>query len=254
MKPTNKFALIALACAAALGAPLASAAQCDISIKNDVHIGDSELEIEHQGEIAVVMDDDNHLYIHGDKIELDPDQEQAIADYREKINSYVPKAKQMAEESLKLAEDIMDDIAISLDMPGAFDEAKISVKEFFDGLQKKYSENGDWVLPSVDTDELQKSWQQDIDALMAVLNEEFFESAFNALSAKMDQEGSLNLSELADTMAELKANFDERLKAHEAEIERQSQELCDSVGDLAEEEKALHEKIPALKDYQVFTI
>ena len=55
-------------------------------------------------------------------------------------------------------------------------------------------------------------------------------------------------------MAELKLKVEERMKEHAQQMEEEGTEFCDSLDEMAEQEKELHEIIPNLKDYQVFTI
>ena len=74
------------------------------------------------------------------------------------------------------------------------------------------------------------------------------------MSEKMKQEGGLNRTELTDSMAELKLKVEERMKQHAKQMEEESAEFCDSLDEMAEQEQELHEIIPNLKDYQVFTI
>ena len=70
----------------------------------------------------------------------------------------------------------------------------------------------------------------------------------------MKAEGGLNLTEMADTMSELKERIAKRLEEHSVDVEKQSHEFCDSLDNMAEQEQELHKKIPQLKDYQIFTI
>ena len=74
------------------------------------------------------------------------------------------------------------------------------------------------------------------------------------MSEKMKQDGGLNLTELADSMAELKLKVEERMKEHSQQVQEEANEFCDSLDEMAEQEQELHEIIPNLKDYQVFTI
>lgn len=245
---------VGASCSSLLFSGGALSAACEVAIKNEVHLSHEHVEIVEDGQAQVVMNNRNELYIHGEKIELESDQEKAIAAYRDKVNEYLPKAKAIANESLVLADGVIDDISESLDMPEAFESTKVAMKEFLAEMESKYYQDGDLVMPAVDMEQMMSQWQQDFDDAMEVFNEEFFESAFNAMSEKMDQEGGLNLSALADSMAEIKTKLEARLSEHEHELEKQSKSLCDSFDGMAEEEKSLHEKIPQLKDYQVFTI
>ncbi|OAJ95470.1 YggN family protein [Vibrio bivalvicida] len=230
------------------------AAQCKVDLKNEIHLNGERLEIlQNSGERAV-FDAGNNLLIHGEKIELDGDQQQAIAQYRESLNDYLPRAKKIAQDGLALANDIIDDVAVSFDAPEAFDSVKQSMTQFYADIEARYYNNGDLVLPANSFGSLSETWAEDFEKAKALFNEEFITSAFNAMSEKMKAEGGLNLTEMANSMSELKERIAERLKQHAVEVEQQSEEFCDSLEQMAEQEQQLHKKIPQLKDYQIFTI
>ncbi|HAS6384043.1 TPA: YggN family protein [Vibrio vulnificus] len=230
------------------------AAQCRVDIKNEVRLDGEVLEIHQTNGDKAVVDASNNLYIHGEKIELNGDQQAAIEEYRENLNAYLPRAKQVAEESLALANDIIDDIAVSLDAPGAFDNVKTAVKDFFTDVESRYYKDGDLILPADSFASMTESWKDDFQRAQEIFNKEFISSAFDAMSSKMKQEGGLNLSAMSESMTELKQKVQERLQQHSKEIEQQTQDFCDSLDDMAVQEQDLLKKIPELKNYQVFTI
>ncbi len=230
------------------------AAQCKVDVQNEVHLSGSNVEIHTTSGDTAVMDERNRLYLHGEQIELDSSQQQAIEDYRESVSSTLPKAKALAQKGMDVASELLDDVSASLESPNAFDDVKQSMKSFFADIESRYYENGDFVLPANSFDSMAAQWQQDFEKAKALFSQEFFSSAFDALSQKMKQEGGLNLTELAKTMDELMAKFEVRLKEHAADVEKEGKALCDSLDDIVEQEQDLHKKIPELKNYQVFTI
>ncbi len=240
--------------ASALLSQPALAAQCRVDLKNEIHIDEQQVEIHQTNGDTAVFDAENNLYIHGEKIELDDNQQAAVEKYRESMTEYLPRAKAIAREGLTLANDVIDDIAASFDSPEAFDNVKQSMKTFFADLEARYYKDGDLVLPAESFDSMASNWSEDLDKAMEIFNEEFITSAFNAMSEKMSKEGGLNLSQLTEDMAELKQKVEERFSEHSKKIEKETEEFCDSLDDMAEQEQQLHKSIPNLKDYQVFTI
>ncbi|UTZ27266.1 YggN family protein [Vibrio campbellii] len=230
------------------------AAQCRVDINNEVRMDGQNLEIVHTNGEKAVVDEDNNLFIRGELIELDDDQKAAIENYREKMNAYIPQAKQLASDGLALANDIIDDIAVSLDAPDSFGNVKVAVKDFFADVEARYYKDGDFILPADSFDSMTESWSQDFEKAQEIFNKEFLTSAFDALSAKMKEDGGLNLTALSESMTELQAKVQERLAEHSEDVEKQAEDLCESLDDMAVEEQDLLKKIPELKDYQVFTI
>ncbi len=68
----------------------------------------------------------NDLYIHGEKVALDAEQQaRQLKKYRDSMNEYLPRAKQMANDSLALANDVIDDILLAnWNSPESFDNVK----------------------------------------------------------------------------------------------------------------------------------
>lgn len=230
------------------------AAQCQVDIKNEIRVSHQDVEIHQTNGETAIIDSDGNLRIHGDVIELDKEQQQAIEEYKQSLNAYLPQAKQMARDGLALANDIIDDVAASFDSPEAFEGVKQAMQQFYADLEARYYQGGDLVLPVDGFGSLSERWAEDFENAKALFNEEFITSAFNAMSDKMSAEGGLNLTEMANTMSELKERISKRLEEHSADIEQQGDALCDSLDEMAEQEQQLHKKIPELKDYQVFTI
>ncbi|NOH81157.1 DUF2884 family protein [Vibrio sp. RE86] len=230
------------------------AAQCNVDLKNEIHLDGERIEILHTNGDAAVVDGDNNLMIHGERIELDSDQIQAIEAYRESLNDYLPRAQQMTQEGLALANDIIDDVAESFDTPGAFDDVKQAMQQFYADIEARYYKDGDLILPADSFASFGDSWAEDFEKAKALFSEEFISSAFNAMSEKMKAEGGLNLTEMANSMSELKERIAERLQEHSVDVQKQSEAFCDSLDQMAEQEQDLHKKIPELKDYQIFTI
>ncbi|KJY82360.1 chemotaxis protein [Vibrio galatheae] len=230
------------------------AVQCKVDLENEIHLNGERLEIVQTSGDKAVIDSDNNLLIHGEKIELSRDQQQAVEQYRDSLNDYLPRAKQIAQDGLALANDIVDDVAQSFDAPEAFESVKQAMQQFYADIEARYYQNGDLVLPADSFGSLSETWSEDFEKAKAIFNEEFITSAFNAMSEKMQAESGINLTEMANSMTELKERIAERLKQHSAEVEEQTEAFCDSLDQMAEQEQQLHNKIPALKDYQVFTI
>ncbi|MDE1310376.1 YggN family protein [Vibrio aestuarianus] len=230
------------------------AAQCRVNVGHEVHLDGEKVEIIKTSTDKVLMDDQNNLYIHGERVELDAEQQSALEKYQEDINTALPKAKQLASDGLALANDILDDVAASIDSPNAFDKVKQSMTEFFADIESRYYQGDDLVLPAQTFESMSETWAEDFENAKALFNQEFIASAFEALSSKMQQEGGLNLTELANTMAELKDKLAVRINEYSNQIQKENDDFCESLDNMVEQEQQLHQKIPELKDYQVFTI
>ncbi|MFC5078352.1 hypothetical protein VTH8203_04154 [Vibrio thalassae] len=228
--------------------------QCGVDIKNEVHLDGEQVEIVKASSSKVLIDEDNNLFINGKPIELNQLQKEALESYRENMNKYVPKAKELAEHGLELTNDLIDDVSESFDNSDAFQNVKQAVAEFFTDVESRYERNGEFVLKSEAFSSFMDNWEQDVAKAKEVFNKEFFSSAFTALQEKMSEEGGLNLTELSKQMDELKTRMSDTMKQQSDSLKQQAEDYCDSLNDVAQEEQELQNKIPELKDYQVFTI
>lgn len=243
-----------LAILASISIQVQAQGQCNLDIQNEVHLDGDQVEIYQQDAPQVLIDKDNNVFINGEKLDLDSIQRDAVDQYRQNMNEYLPKAKEIAKDGLALAKSILDDISTSFDNSEAFNNVKQALEEFFNSLEQRYQKGDEFVLQEAAFGDAMTNWKEDFAAAKETFNAEFFSSAFDAMAEQMKQEGGLNLTELKNKMVELQANLDSKLKSESTEIKQDAQQYCDDLEKVAEEEKMLHEKIPELKDYKVFLI
>ncbi|QXC58076.1 YggN family protein [Vibrio mimicus] len=230
------------------------AAQCQVDIQNEVHLNTQRVEILRSSSDKALIDKQNNLYIQGKKMVLSADQQAAVRQYRDLLTSMLPKAQRWADDSLKVANQLVDEVAVSLEAPQAFENVKKSMATFFAQAKAQYFKNGDLVVPAETYESMQNRWQQELSRGREMLTQQFFASAFDVMANKMQQEGGLNLTQLGKNMGDLKNKLDEKVKEQTATFEKQGQEWCDALNKMTQQEQQLHKKIPQLKNYQVFTI
>ena len=230
------------------------AAQCRVDVKNEIHLDGSKVEIHRADGQVAKLQPDNNVVIDGKKVNLNDEQKSQVGQFRQSLNQSVPKVQKMISDGLTLADGIIDDVATSLKAPHAFDNLKQSVKAYSDKIQSRYYKNGEFVFPASSFDNMQKQWTEEFKKAQTLFSSEFLTSAFNTVATSMKQDGGFNLTQLNNTMEELKKKMTKQLNDHKQEVEKKRDELCDSVDDMVEQEQSLHKTIPELKDYQVFTI
>ncbi len=228
--------------------------QCKIEIANEMHLKNQSVSVYQQQQPKVVIDQNNDVYINGDKLDLSDIQRKAVASYREKIRTYIPKAKKIANDGIELADNAIDDIGDSFNSKGSFGNVKKAVADFYANIEARYYNDGEWVLKKDAVAQALKNWQQDSSAAMERFNGEFFSSGFNVLSQKMQLQGGVNLTELQQQMIEMKARLESKLKNNSQQLQQQVNQYCDDLKGLATEEKQLHQQVPQLQSYPVFVI
>ncbi|CCN36318.1 conserved hypothetical protein [Vibrio nigripulchritudo SO65] len=230
------------------------ASQCEVDVENEVHLDGHEVEVYQQGQAKVLIDKDNNVFINGEKLSLSEWQAQAVDTYREKMNEYVPRAKDIANNGADLAKDIVDDVSASFDNSEAFSNVKTAIDDFYSELESRYYQEGEFILKENAFKDAFSNWKKDFEGAMQTFNGEFFSSAFSALSEKMKTDGGINFTEMQKQMSALKDSLKEKIQGQSKEIRKEAQQYCEQLKDVATEEQKLHEKIPELKDYPVFLI
>ncbi|MFV0576331.1 MAG: DUF2884 family protein [Vibrio sp.] len=250
MKKTLLVTTLALTSSVAM----AQTPQCKLEINNEVHLKDNVVSVYQNNQPKVVIDKSNQLFINGDKVSLNSTQQKAVTSYREKISTYIPQAKEIADKGVKLASDVIDDVSDSFNDPNAFDNLKKSVDDYYAEIQSRYYNNGEWVLKKNAVSDAMANWKSDSATAAKRFNNEFFSSAFTALSAKMKEDGSVDLMALQTKLSELKNNVQTKLESQSVEIENEAKEYCGDLQGIAKDEVELRKQVPQLKDYEVFVI
>lgn len=233
---------------------MAQTPKCDINIQNELRLKDNVVSVYQQGKPKVVIDQNNQIFINGDKLDLNQLQQQAVKTYREKVSTYIPKAKEIADQGVELANEVIDDVSNSFQDPNSFNNLKQAMNDFYADIESRYYNNGEWVLKKDAINQAISNWKSDSAAAMQRFNGEFFSSAFAVLSKQMQQDGSVNLSELQNKLIDLKANVQSKLETNSAELQKEANTYCENLQGLAKDEAELRQQIPELKGYEVFVI
>lgn len=230
------------------------AAQCTVDVQNEVHLDGHQVKIFKEEGAKVVIDQNNDLYISGEKITLNAIQQKALDSYRNHMSEYAPQMKKLGNDSMVWVNDIMDEVSASFDNSTAFDGVKKSVNQFFSEMENKYYQNDELILKKHAFSSFRDNWASDFKKIKESFNAEFFSSAFAAVSEKMQKEGGINFSALNDNVVALKAKLESKIKANSQELKKKADGLCSELNGLAQEEQQLHKTIPQLENYQVFSI
>ncbi|GAL12574.1 methyl-accepting chemotaxis protein [Vibrio astriarenae] len=235
-------------------APAVWATECRVDIDNDVYFSANSLKVGDTSGAYLEIDHEDQVTVEGEVLALTPEQQLAIESYKQRLAEYGPRVKQLTDDGLSVALDIIDEVSIAMDAPRAFDDLKSALADYFGRLQERYYSQDGFSVPAASFDELIEQWQQELEEAKALFTREFFEDAFNALSAKMNQEGGLNLTQMAEEMGELKGQLEQKFREHANQLKKDKDSLCDELEGMKQQEQELHQKIPQLKNYRVFTI
>ena len=236
-----------------LGSATVYAQSCPVDVQNEIHIAGEQVSVYQDGQPKMMIDENNQIYINGKRLALDSMQQQAINAYSQGVKEYLPKMADIADDGVSIASDILAEVSESFDSKDSFAKVETLIDEYGQKAQQKFYQDGEFVMPADLFENVGSDWKQEFEQAMKHVSVESMSGLFSALSQEM-KEGEINFSQLQEKFSELKLRIEEKVRSRSGEISTKANELCDSITDLAEEEKELHRAIPELKDYQMFEI
>lgn len=235
-------------------APAVSFAKsCPVDVQNDIHIAGEQVSVYQGGQPKMMIDENNQVFINGERLELDALQQKAIDAYSHGVKEYLPQMADIADDGVGIASDILNEVSARFDSKESFAKVESLIDDYSQKAHQKFYQDGEFVMPADIFSTVDADWKQEFEQAMKHVSMESLSGLFSALSQEM-KNGELNFSELQQQFAELKASIEEKVRSRSGEVASKANDLCDSIKGLAEEEKELHRVVPALKDYQMFEI
>lgn len=232
----------------------ANASQCEVSVAHEVKVNDGWLMFRLDDGSDVEIDDNDQVYLQGDQLTLSPEQVEAVKRYRNTVTQHLQRVKLYAEENAQFFNNVIDDIAVTLGKPDAFNSLKSDLARFWQNVGESYQDGTELVLPSGSLESLSNSWQKHFSGAKELFDDTFLDQAWDAFSAKLKQEDGFSLTAMAQLLVDLEARISERLDSRSEQMDVQQDNMCESLHDIVEKEDNLREQIPELHDYRIFTI
>ncbi|MUI52996.1 YggN family protein [Aliivibrio fischeri] len=229
------------------------ASMCPVNVENDVLLTQNgEVKVE-KSQDKLRIDQDGRVFVNGKELQLTQKQKEAIERYQQQVSTYIPEIVDFTDKGIAAANDFVSEIETSFDAKGSFEGVKTKIDEYGHTAKQKFYQGKDMVLEHDFFKEVDTTWKQDFEVMMQSMDKELFASVFNSLSLKM-QEGELNFTELQQQFADVQVKIKEKMKQHSTEMKDEAQNLCDSAKGIAQDEQQLHQLIPELQPYPVFSI
>ncbi|GHA52099.1 YggN family protein [Photobacterium aphoticum] len=229
------------------------AQSCPVNVPNDIHINPEHIAVYQQGQPKMLIDENNQLFINGEKMDLDVAQQKAIEAYREHVQAYLPKMAELADDGVSIANEVVNELSTTLGDKEAFAKTHALINQYSAQAKAKFYPEGEFVLPADIFSTVESDWRQEFETAMKHVSAESMAAIFAALSAEM-KDGELNFTEFQKKMTDLKDRMQSTITEHSKDVAEQANDMCDSVKGLAEEEQQLQTIIPELKNYPMFEI
>ena len=226
--------------------------QCEVSLNYDVSVEPSKLVVS-EAQKEVYRIELGHLYVNGDKVELNDKQQALVNQYAGEVSKQLPEVIDVVHDAVDIAS-----TAVSMALtPLLGDAAGAKIDEMMDGLSQRIDtvayQNGDkFYLGATESSiedtfgkefeqEMEQLVQSSIGSMMMTLGSEMmkgdgesFEEKMNAFSAKMDKVGD---------------DIEAQIEQQATDLEARADKLCDNFQQLVALESQMRSEVPALRDY-----
>ncbi|KJG04698.1 chemotaxis protein [Photobacterium angustum] len=230
------------------------AQSCPVDVPNPIHIDNGNISVYEQGKPKLLIDNNNNVYINGEKVNLTAMQQKAVEAYSQNVQTYLPQMAQLAQEGVGMATDVLSEVANSFDSQDAFKNVETLIAQFGQQAHEKfYNQQGEFVMPADVFSNMDTNWKTEFESAMQQVSVQSIASLFAALSDEM-KNGDVDFTQLQSKFAELKTRLSEQMTQRSQQMKVKADSLCGSIEGLAEQEKQLQQVIPQLKGIPMFEI
>lgn len=231
---------------------------CDANIHGGVSINQHVIEFSQHKKPLYKIVDDEHLYVKGESIYLDADQQALVRQYSKDIKALVPAAKKVAIEGIDLAVDgvnlafselLGEGNNLSVDLTASLNEIRTEINENM-SIEKgfyidEHGIEGEGLLGKDFEDRIEsvmeKAVKNSIGTILVALGQQMLFSGgdMEAFEAKMEGFGE---------------HIEREMESKAAAIEKSANKLCGSLESVDLMENRLVQEIDALAGFNILTV
>lgn len=242
----NKIVLVLLI----VFSPRLLADQCQVRIQNELRHSDDYVEIALDSGKTARLYQDNHLVVDNKEYQLNPAQEVVLNSYRENVITGIKRYQNITFSYIDQIDSIIDEMSTVLDDSQNLDALKTKMHSFWEQAYGNYYEGDQFVVDSSAFNQLDELWNK----MRSFFDQEAMADLWATFSEGIGKLSKLSFSEFASLIQKLNSKIYQHWQQFSDQKESQQKQLCDSFNQLIDQEQAVHESIPELKNYQVFTI
>ncbi|WP_105166559.1 YggN family protein [Pseudoalteromonas sp. T1lg23B] len=234
-----------------------SSDDCKVNFQNDVRITPDELLItknNDQGKLRIT--DNGALFINGEKVTLNTDQQHAIMDYADELRGKLPQVANIALEGIKIAGVALDEVAAAFELQ-EFGSLSTLLEEVRVEVSDTFYQQGAFVMGEKTFNDFGNNFEQQFEERIESAVEgammESIGSILMAVGSQMISSGG-DMEKFEQRMENMGQQIEEKVEMQARNIEQQAHALCDQFAVIAKAEDQLKQQIPALSGYQLFTL
>ncbi len=205
---------------------------CNYEMDYDLTIEDSALSFTQESGKNITIDQDNQLFVNGNKKQLDSQQQQLIDDYADGIRDLIPEVTALATEGVNLGVEAAT-MALSILLDGSDPDI-----EHFSGKLNQLAQNITLKLDAnhFSSKKLEEAFDSEFEAEIETIVEEAVTEITPKLISKVitaamsGEEGTI--SDIEQRAEFLEHEIEDYVEPRAEALEARADELCDSIGNL----------------------
>ena len=247
--------LVALGVMAAFSGS-AMAHQCNINVDGHLTLENRLLTVTTKQSDKITIDEHHNLYVNGDAIYLDSEQQQWVKDYYDGINAAVPQVAEIAVEGITIASEAIGHVFGELlgHDNSAVDDLTAKLDEMNQQIQYNfYADDGSIRLDSNEFENgnfFGEQWESEFEEAVEELVFNSMGRLMIAIGSEMVMSGG-NMDSFEQKMENFAADIEEKVHFRGEELERKADLLCAQLTSVDEAENALQSSIDELNGLNI---
>lgn len=250
--------LIAISVLASLSGT-ALADQCDINIDGHLKLQNSVLTVTTEQKDEITIDQSHNLYVNGEAIYLDAQQQQWVEDYYQGINDAVPQVAEIAVEGIAIATEAIGHVFGELigHDSDAVTDLTAKLEEMNQNIQYNfYADDGSIRL---DSDEFEngnffgEQWEAEFEQAVEELVFDSMGRLMIAIGTEMIMSGG-DMDAFEHRMENFAADIEEKVEFRGEALEQKAEKLCTQLVKVDVAENALQASIDELQALNVLKV
>ena len=250
--------IIAISVLAAMSSS-AMAHQCDINVDGHLQLENSVLTITTEQKDKITIDENKSLFVNGQSIYLDAEQQQWVDDYYDGINNAVPQVADIAVEGISLASEAISHVFGELlgHNNSAVDDLTAKLDEMNQQIQYNFYANDGSIR--LDSNEFEngnffgEQWENEFEEAVEELVFSSMGRLMIAIGSEMVMSGG-DMSSFEERMENFAADIEEKVEFRGEELERKADQLCAQLVNVDVAENALQSSVDELHALNILKV
>ena len=232
--------------------------ECDMQVHGSLQYNHGELTITTDDGEKVHITPDYQLYIDGQSVSLNDEQQRWVADYHHSIETAIPMTVEIAKDGIQIASYAVTEVfsellgadnSLSADFDDLFADLSVQIDERFNASNNSYTFDG----TGMEGDWFDESWDESFDERVEALVERSMGHILMAIGSQMifgDGDGDAFANRMENMGEMIEAQVEDRA----SELEYKAEELCTILAKADYAETRMQKHIPGLNSLDLLEV